>query len=98
MADPDDVRVVDCSRPHDGETVGIVRHQAASFPGQAALDRFGAAECGERLNRYAPDAPIDIEVSWGYPTAAGWEAGERSVVCWAVDAGGDKLEGSVASG
>jgi len=97
VANPDDVRIVDCDQPHDGETFATVPHNSVSFPGQAALDRFGASECGARLDRYAPDATLDVSVAWTYPTGAGWEAGERSVVCSAVDADGGKLEGSVAS-
>lgn len=97
VANPDNASVVDCDRPHDGEAFATVRHQAVSFPGQVALDAFAADECRERLERYAPDAPFDIDATWSYPTAAGWESGERAVVCSAVDAGGGKLDGSVAS-
>lgn len=97
-ANPDNAIVVDCELPHDGETFATVRHQAASFPGQRALDAFGADECGGRFDRYAPDSTFEVDISWTFPTAAGWDAGERVVVCSAVDPDGGTLEGSVASG
>jgi hypothetical protein len=93
--DPDRVKLLPCDEPHDAEVFAVVDHPNEGFPGVTALDSFGANECGDRLVDIEDETGIELSAQWTYPTSAGWEDGERIVVCSAADPDGEKLESSV---
>lgn len=102
-ASADNVDVVGCGDPHDGEVFAVVDYggERVGYPGAQPLEAFGSDECSDRLDAYIADSTVsasDLEVVPLVPTADQWNAGEREVTCWAGDAAGSKLESSISEG
>ena len=94
-----DVPVVNCDDPHDNEVIGFVEVARSSFPGAEVIGDLAFVRCVLALEAYAgvdyADSPLDV--GWIGPTEESWDIGDREIICFAFDARGDKLAGSVAA-
>ncbi|MCW6006144.1 septum formation family protein [Micromonospora sp. CPCC 205371] len=84
--------VVRCTEPHDGEVFAEFPISAATFPGDAAVTTQAEEGCVERLRNYAPKAAEDpnTQLYYLHPTAASWLTGDRDVLCVALSASGTR--------
>lgn len=88
--------VVPCAEPHDGEVFASFPVSGAAFPGDAAVTSQAEKGCVERLRSYAPKAAEDqnTQLYYLHPTAASWLTGDREITCVALSATG-KTTGSM---
>jgi hypothetical protein len=88
--------VVPCTEPHDGEVFAEFPISGSAFPGDAAVTTQAEEGCVERLRNYAPEAAEDpnTQLYYLHPTAASWLTGDRDVLCVALSASG-KRTGSI---
>jgi hypothetical protein len=91
-----------CDEAHAGEVYGIADlpyGASEDYPEESEL--LGASEgiCTERFSDYVgePYATSDLEIYYFYPLPDGWSAGDRQVVCVAIDPSG-QLGSSVENG
>jgi hypothetical protein len=75
--------IVDCSTPHDGEAVGAVAIDSASYPGLNRLADFATVGCWSAFYEYAGDGAdnLDYELNWYSPLSETWNERYSSVVC-----------------
>lgn len=95
----DRVETVPCGRRHRAEVYGTFELPAAGFPGGRAVGRAARNGCGVAYQDYTGeprDALVDLAFAELVPTAAGWERGERGVVCLAAAPDGRRARGSIA--
>lgn len=88
--------VVPCTEPHDGEVFAEFPISGSAFPGDAAVTTQAEEGCVERLRNFAPEAAEDpnTQLYYLHPTAASWLTGDRDVLCVALSASG-KRTGSI---
>lgn len=101
LPDPaaDRAAVVDCRRRHRAEVYAVVELEDGPLPGAGVLDRQAADRCARAYADYAGE-PVDPTTDRSFaelvPSRAGWDEGERTVVCLALGSGGRSGRGSIA--
>ncbi|RFS86264.1 DUF4190 domain-containing protein [Actinomadura spongiicola] len=82
------VKVVPCTRPHDGEVMATFRVPGGSMPPEQEMMRLAATGCEKRLTKQIRRDPAaeSLSLSYYYPTSLSWRLGDRSVTCVVVSA------------
>lgn len=96
-----DVEMVDCGSPHDNEVFATFDLPAIDYPGPDEVQAAGLVGCVERFEDYVGEtvdaSPLDATML--LPTELGWTSrDDREVICYLLDPGGAKLEGSMQGG
>lgn len=88
--------VVPCEGPHDAEQYHVESIPEGPFPGEDQLAASAASTCFDRFEAYVgrPYATSAYYYDWLVPTASGWEAGDRDVLCLIVSGDGSPLVGA----
>ncbi|MEU7745455.1 septum formation family protein [Nonomuraea sp. NPDC049158] len=72
-----------CAESHDGEVVGIAAFDEEDFPAGGISEQWAASACGayfsDSVKRQLSDESLMFNSS--RPSEAGWEAGDRSIIC-----------------
>jgi hypothetical protein len=92
----DQIKVVPCSQPHDGEVLASVPLQGQALPSEAELERLGDQACTAQFRAYvgvASHVP-NLDFSWWAPTPESWADGGRTMVCTLATLDGSRLVGS----
>jgi Septum formation len=93
----DEVAVVPCGQPHDGEMVGSVTLGAGAYPGDRGLQEQAERACDQTFATYVGTTvqKTSLRPDFWAPDRELWESGDRVAVCatWGPD--GDRLTGSV---
>ncbi len=91
-----DVPIVECDEPHDNEVYALVELPDGAFPGAEAIVEQADEACTAEFERYVGiDYASSIYfASYFSPSEESWEAGDRTIVCYAYSPDGP-LEGSV---
>ncbi|WP_461037961.1 DUF4190 domain-containing protein [Streptomyces mayteni] len=100
------VTLLACVDPHEAEAYATFDVDAyddfgADHPGDEAMFRVADAGCAEALPSYVLDVwdiPADVSWSYYYPDEAGWEYGDREVLCFLVSLNGGELTGGSLRG
>lgn len=83
----DEVEVVDCEDDHVVEATGTFEVQDGDFPGDEELAALGFERCqGDLFETFVGIPYVEsstIFASWLVPDEAGWDDGDRTVVCLA---------------
>ncbi|MEU7824988.1 DUF4190 domain-containing protein [Catellatospora sp. NPDC049133] len=79
----EELPVVPCSEPHDGEVYAEFKLTETTFPGVDAIEKKADPRCADLLKSYAPDAvdDPDVDTYFLYPTAESWARGDRAITC-----------------
>jgi hypothetical protein len=88
-----------CSEPHEAEVYRIIDHpEATVYPGPKLIAGWAEPQCYAGFESYVglPYQDSALEFGYLYPTAQGWQAGDREVVCYLFDPSGDALTDSIA--
>lgn len=84
-ANTEDVDVVDCAKPHEGEVTGGFKITGyGKWPGDKALDGLAEERCQEINNAYTLDkwaVPDDVWTYYYLPSSLSWRGGDRTVTC-----------------
>ncbi|MFI8518570.1 DUF4190 domain-containing protein [Streptomyces sp. NPDC085481] len=88
----DDVDIVDCEKPHEGEVTGSFKVTGfTKWPGEDPLDDLAEERCRQINDAYALDTWAVPENVWTYyylPSSQSWRTGDRTVTCaYATDKG-----------
>ncbi|HEY7736280.1 MAG TPA: septum formation family protein [Candidatus Limnocylindrales bacterium] len=84
----EDVQHHPCTESHDAEVFHVFNHSAAtdaSYPSDDAWGEIVFPNCSGPFAAYTGQSPqIEGELSWSMftPTAAGWDLGDREVICF----------------
>lgn len=79
----EELPVVPCSEPHDGEVYAEFKLTETTFPGIDAIEKKADPRCTDLLKAYAPGAIDDpaVDTYFLYPTAESWARGDRAITC-----------------
>ncbi|MFD3332565.1 DUF4190 domain-containing protein [Streptomyces sp. NPDC058700] len=81
----EEVTIVDCDRPHEGEVTGGFKLTGIDkWPGEDAIDRVAEQRCETVNAAYALDTwavPEDLWVYYYLPSSESWRFGDRTVTC-----------------
>lgn len=79
----EELPVVPCSQPHDGEVYAEFKLTETTFPGIDKIEKTADPRCADLLKSYAPDAVDDpaVDTYYLYPTAESWARGDRAITC-----------------
>ncbi|WP_191840677.1 DUF4190 domain-containing protein [Catellatospora chokoriensis] len=79
----EELPVVPCTEPHDGEVYAEFKLTETSFPGIEAIEKKADPRCADLLKSYAPAAVDDpaVDTYYLYPTVESWAGGDRAVTC-----------------
>ncbi|WP_167536369.1 DUF4190 domain-containing protein [Streptomyces ficellus] len=96
----EDVRIVDCAKPHDGEVTGsFTLTEFTKWPGDKPIEPIAEKRCEALGSAYALDGWAVPETAWVYyyqPSKQSWALGDREVTCvFAAEKG--RLTGSARS-
>ena len=94
----DSLAPVSCATPHDNEVVGSATHpDAATYPGQAALETFASTPCIAAFNAYVGSdfQTSSLAMLPIVPTETTWARGDRAITCVVLSNDGTKLTSSV---
>ncbi|WP_144125217.1 DUF4190 domain-containing protein [Catellatospora sichuanensis] len=82
----EELPVVPCSEPHDGEVYAEFKLTETAYPGVDAIEKKADPRCADLLKSYAPKAVDDpaVDTYYLYPTAESWARGDRAVTCIAT--------------
>ncbi|WP_158647341.1 DUF4190 domain-containing protein [Actinoplanes sp. ATCC 53533] len=89
----EDLPVVSCALPHEGEVYAVFELPAGPWPGDTAVQEQSETRCKAELETYAPKAADTVEVLYLHPLQLSWSR-DRGVTCVATDERGTSL-GSV---
>ncbi|HXR27097.1 MAG TPA: septum formation family protein [Candidatus Baltobacteraceae bacterium] len=98
-----DVQHHPCTEAHGGEVFAVLTFPAdpgATYPASDAFDAFAADQCSSSFQTYtgiAFDAATTLDAGYFFPLDTGWASGDRTVICYLVDAGGQPLTRSMRS-
>ncbi|PKV87618.1 DUF4190 domain-containing protein [Streptomyces sp. TLI_146] len=93
----ENVIIVPCGKPHDGEVSGSFKLEGSSFPGDKAITALADRKCWAVEQEYAMDSwalPVEAESYYYTPSTRSWRLGDHSVTCSFATTSG-KLTGSV---
>ncbi len=81
----EEVEIVDCDRPHDGEVTGGFKVTGFDkWPGEDALDEVAVERCEPLNATYAMDTwavPAHVWLYYYLPSKESWRLGDRLVTC-----------------
>jgi hypothetical protein len=82
------VKVVPCTQPHDGEVLANFKLRGMILPSEAQVQAQAKAGCHRLSDRRLQRDPAvnALALSWYYPDAQNWRAGDHMVTCVAVNA------------
>jgi hypothetical protein len=89
----EDLPVVACTLPHEGEVYAVFELPAGPWPGDTAVQEQSETRCKAELKTYAPKAAETVEVLYLHPLQLSWSR-DRGVTCVATDERGTSV-GSV---
>ncbi|MDP3984792.1 MAG: DUF4328 domain-containing protein [Acidimicrobiia bacterium] len=83
---------VDCDQAHLGEVYVVLEYpDQIVYPGERALTEWADPFCHQQFEQYTgvpyADSPLDYDLL--FPEADGWLLGDRELVCFVYDPGGD---------
>ena len=90
---------VSCDEPHEAETYRVLEHpESSAYPGAQLIEQWAEPQCYSNFEAYTgvPYQDSSLEFGYLYPTAQGWRAGDREVICYLFDPSGDDLTGPVS--
>ena len=92
------VPVVDCAEPHNGEAYAVIPLEDEEFPGADEVTDRAVTGCTAEFTLFVgvEYAASGLDFAYYYPTATSWEAGDREILCLAVDPGAETVTGSLA--
>jgi hypothetical protein len=93
----EDVRVVPCEQPHQGEVTGSVVLVPGPYPGRDGSVAAAQRTCDEEFERYVGSTVTETSLRphfWS-PGRKMWESGDRTVVCTTWGPRGERLVGTV---
>lgn len=82
--DADDFTRVPCGAEHSWRALAVVDFPAGDYPGVAAAQERGQAQCEDVASERAED-PLDFEWGYEWPTKEQWSTGQTYGRCWAPD-------------
>jgi len=84
--------VVDCTQPHDAEVFFNQAMVNLSYPTAADWDALEADDCGPVFQSYVGTDMVVSRLKTQYikPTSDAWDAGNKQLICFAVDPDGDR--------
>jgi len=84
--------VVDCTQPHDAEVFLNQTITEDSYPTAAAWDALEASDCGPAFQTYVGSEMVSSSLKTQYikPTSDAWDAGNKQLICFALDPSGDR--------
>ncbi|MDL4814819.1 DUF4190 domain-containing protein [Actinomadura opuntiae] len=94
----EDVKIVPCDGPHDGEVLDAFTLEETAMPAEEEMQRLAADGCKRRVESRIDRDPDSeqLTMSYYYPTGVSWRLGDRGVTCLAVNAAvGRKLTGRI---
>lgn len=80
-------RVVPCTEPHWLQVYAVYSLKAGPYPGAKATERKAEAGCDKHAEKVFTESRYPDLVSWVFPQQDDWEAGVRTVVCFAESDG-----------
>jgi hypothetical protein len=90
---------VECDVPHEAEVYHVVDHpEAVAYPGDRLIEQWAEPQCYARFESYTglPYQDSSLEFGYLYPSARGWQSGDREVVCYLFDPSGEDLDQPIA--
>jgi hypothetical protein len=98
-----DVQHHPCTQAHGGEVFAVLTYPATAsdtYPPTDAFDTFAADRCAASFQAYtgvAFDNATALDAGYFFPLDTGWAKGDRTVICYLVDAAGKPLTSSMKS-
>ncbi|WP_227430891.1 septum formation family protein [Psychrobacter sp. I-STPA6b] len=91
------VPVRDCTKPHDYEIFYTFNLTNQTLPDDETLEEEAFEKCTQAFQQYIGKSYEDsiYEMSYLHPTEESWQADDREVACFLVDAEGKKLTQSL---
>ncbi|QOV41457.1 DUF4190 domain-containing protein [Streptomyces ferrugineus] len=92
------VQVIPCDETHRAEAYATFRlAEQEEFPGREAIAEVAWQRCAELFVDYSvdPEGSGTLQTYYFRPDEVGWDAGRRTVLCWAARPGDAELDGSV---
>jgi hypothetical protein len=86
----EDLPVVSCSLPHEGEVYAVFSLPSGPWPGDTAVQEQAEKRCDTELDLYAPKPPATAEVLYLHPLQESWSR-DRGVTCVATDENGTTM-------
>jgi len=80
----EDLPVVSCALPHEGEVYAVFELPAGPWPGDTVVQEQSEKRCKAELKTYAPKAADTVEVLYLHPLQLSWSR-DRGVTCVATD-------------
>jgi hypothetical protein len=80
----EDLPVVECALPHEGEVYAVFNLPAGPWPGDATVQKQAETRCKAEFKTYAPKAADSAEVLYLHPLQQSWSR-DRGVTCVATD-------------
>jgi len=80
----EDLPVVKCGLPHEGEVFAVFDLPAGPWPGDSAVQKDAEKRCQAEFKRYAPNAADTVKVLYLHPLQQSWTR-DRGVTCVATD-------------
>lgn len=86
-AEISDVDAVPCTEPHAYEAYVVEDHASGTYPTGPQWDEVFASRCITEFESYvgAPYETSEIYAGMMTPTTAGWDAGDREIVCYLLE-------------
>ena len=80
----EDLPVVPCTQPHEGEVYAVFELPAGPWPGDTAVQEQSEKRCKAEFKSYAPNAADSVDVLYLHPLRESWTR-DRGVTCVATD-------------
>jgi hypothetical protein len=80
----EDLPVVSCATPHEGEVYAVFNLPAGPWPGDTAVQEQAEKRCDTELKAYASKPAATVEVLYLHPLRQSWSR-DRGVTCVATD-------------
>ncbi|GAA3955601.1 DUF4190 domain-containing protein [Actinoplanes auranticolor] len=80
----EDLPVISCALPHEGEVYATFNLPAGPWPGDSAVQKQAEKLCDAELKVYAPSPAATVEVLYLHPLQQSWSR-DRGVTCVATD-------------
>jgi len=84
-----DLPVVPCTQPHEAEVYHVFTLPDGDYPGQAAVEQAGDAQCDAAFESYNTEANADLGISYLYPRSQDWSR-DKGITCIAISTDGTR--------
>ena len=81
--------VVPCSAPHDGEVYAVFNLADGPWPGDTAVQQQAETRCNDEFDKYASSPDEKLELFYLHPLKSSWWR-DRGVTCIATDPSGPR--------